>query len=141
MTIEDLQKYKFIKSEIEAMEMELHSIYYPVRSPSTSSIGSHGNSVSNPTEQAANRAMNLEDRISNKIQELRNKAEEIMDWLDTVDDPKVRASIQWHYMIGCTWKETTRKVFGEYYESTNSRKLVYNWFGRQNDGRIDNGNS
>lgn len=129
MTIDDLRKYRFIRSEIEALEIQLHDKLYNVKSPSTSSISSHGNSVSNPTEVSAFQAIEIEEEINAKMIELRNLVENIETWLDTVDDPRVRSSIRWHYLIGLKWKDTTKKVYGDFYSDNNSRILVERYFG------------
>jgi len=132
ISIQDLQAYKYMSKEIEALQLELKQLYQPIKSPKLESIGARGNEVSNPTEQALHKVLNLEYKINVKINALAEELERIQEWLDTVDDIKVRTCIQWHYLVGLTWKETTRKVLGDYCSGDNARKIVYRYFEYKN---------
>jgi hypothetical protein len=108
MTIDDLRKYQSLKNEIESLEQERMSFYYPIQSPAAN--GSHSTTPGNPTERAVHQIERIDEMIDMKIQMLRDKVEEIEHWIDTVDDHEVHSIVRWHYLLGLTWNETARHM-------------------------------
>lgn len=131
MTLDELKELDRIASSIEEMEEELEHKYNPVKSPATESIGSHGNSVSDPTEQAAMSAIQLQEKISAMKAELDSKKIIIQEWLNSIDDVNIRRSIKYRFFYrnkGKTykWKEISQIVYPGYSEFT-AKTYVYRY--------------
>lgn len=130
MTLDDLEKYRSLYAEIDALSQQIESLYNTYHSPSFSSNGGFNSEPHSPVEQALYQIQRLEDTYTSKIQELRSSAEQIERWLTTLSDPFLRSCIRYHYMLGYSWKETSQKMYG--YESYyNARKVVFRYFGRE----------
>ena len=100
ITIKDLEAYRGMAAELESLEAMRMWTYFPVSSPNGhENIGQRGNSVSNPTEQAVLRLEEIDERISQKREELSVLLERILNWVDSIEDPTIRAMIQWHYRL------------------------------------------
>lgn len=131
ITIEDLEQYRGMSSELEALTEERMWLYYPVSSPNgREQIGQRGNTVSDPTASAFRKIEAMDRRIETKRDEIIRKQSAILDWLDTVQDAEIRAMIHWHYIRGCNWRITCRKVYG-YNDYQACRKRVMRFFGRE----------
>jgi hypothetical protein len=126
MTIDDLRKYQAYKNEIESLEQEKLSFYYPIQSPAAN--GSHSTTPGNPTERAVNQIARIDEMINRKKELLRDKVEEIEHWIDTVEDPEVRAVARWHYLIGLTWNETARHNTYAVSSGESCRKIIKRYF-------------
>lgn len=127
MTLQRLREIRKLRKEIEDLERLRETFYFPVRSPASGSE-SHGTTPGDPTARALHDLERIDCRIANKIGQLREEVELVMDYLDTVEDSDVRRCIICHYMHGMTWEQTTRHVLG-YYGSDTAKKRVYRHFG------------
>ena len=132
MTIDELEQYRWISAEIDALNEQIYAMYNTYHSPSFSSSGSFNAEPHSPVESALKKIQKLERVYNSKLDNLRERAEAIEDWLYTVDDPFVRSCIRYHYLLGYTWKETSKRVYGykngNYY---NARKAVFRYFGKE----------
>lgn len=127
MTIEVLEEYYSIASNIDAIDEEIRTLYIPVASPNGKAGGGHGSEPSNPTEVSAMRIIKLKEILETERSRLYALAEEIETWLQSVDDGEIRSIIRWHYLLRCNWKVTNLKVYGypDYYYS---RKKIERFF-------------
>lgn len=131
MTLDDLEKYRSLYAEIDALSQQIESLYNTYHSPSFQSNGGGFNGeATSPVEQALHQIQRLEDIYTSKIQELRSNAQTIETWLTTLDDPFLCSCIRYHYMLGYSWKETSQKMYG-YDNYYNARKVVFRYFGRE----------
>ncbi len=131
ITIEDLEQFRGMSSELEALTEERTWLYYPVSSPNgRENIGQRGNTPSDPTASAYHKIEAMDKRIERAREEIIEKQNAILDWLETVSDREVRAMIHWHYIRGLNWKQTSRKVYG-YSDYQVARKRVMRFFGRE----------
>jgi hypothetical protein len=131
ITLADLENFKGLSSELEALVEERHWTYFPVSSPNGREvIGQRGNSVSDPTSAALRKLEKLDERIEKKRSEVADRLEAILDWLDTVEDAELRAIIHWHYLKGLDWQKTNLKVYG-YRSYQACRKRVMRYFGKE----------
>lgn len=129
ITIKDLESYRGLSAELGALEAMRRWAYYPVSSPNGhESIGQRGNSVSNPTEQALHKLEKIDERIAVKRDELAVQLEKILNWVDTIEDPTIRAMIRWHYIQGLDWGKTCLKVYG-YHSYHTCRNAVMRYMG------------
>lgn len=132
MTIDDLKAYRYMASEIEALQLQIAQLYSPVRSPNLVSIGARGNTVSDPTHRSVMLADELQRQLEEKQEALRAKAVAIEEWLNEVEDSRIRMAIRWHFLLGATWKETTRKV--DLAMSVDAmKKFFFRWFDEQKE--------
>lgn len=111
MTIEKLDKYCVISSNIEAIDKEIQSLYTPIASPN-GKTGGGSSTPSNPTERSAFRIDELRSLLEKQRQELYDLVEEIEQWLTTVEDIEIVSIIRWHYLLHLNWKQTNMKVYG-----------------------------
>ena len=130
MTIEQLEQYRGICSNIAAIKEELQAAYYPIASPTGKTEGGHGSVPGAPTERAAFKAMDLEERLTHRIAEQEGAAAEIESWLLTVADAEIESIVRWHYVIGLSWRQTTLKVYG-YGDPYRTRKKIFRYFGKE----------
>ena len=128
MTIETLEGYRGIASGVEAIEMEISTLYNPVHSPNGHEMsGSFGGSPSDPTAHSAMRIIHLKEALDEQRESMYALLEEIETWLITCEDPEVVSIIRWHYLLGLTWKQTNLKVYG-YPDYDRSRKKIMRFF-------------
>lgn len=112
MTIRELETYRGMHSEVQSITAEIETLYNPVASPNGRIQAGHSNTPSNPTEQAAMRIISRKQCLEKKKREMLNALDAIEAWLDSVEDPELRALIRWYYILGLTWKATSLKVYG-----------------------------
>jgi len=127
MTIEELKQYRGLCADIDAIWAELEAVYMPIRSPTGNTNEGHGTTPGNPTEQAAFKAMAVQERLIDQLKEQERIRLEIESWLMTVEDPELSALVRWHYIIGLTWEKTALKVYGapHYYRA---KKKIHRFF-------------
>ncbi len=129
ITIKDLEAYRGLSAELGALEAMRQWIYFPVSSPNgREQIGQRGNTVSDPTAQAVSKLAKIDEKITAKREELAAQLERITDWVDTIDDPTIRAAIRWHYIQGLDWGKTCMKVYG-YHSYHTCRSAVLRYMG------------
>lgn len=130
MTIEILEKYRGISSNIKAIQDEIESLYSPIASPNgkTDNTGFSG-TPGNPTEQAVFRILKLKERIADSVTQQSELLEVIEDWIKEIelDEPEIAAIARYHYILGNNWKQTNLKVYGypDYYRA---RKKIFRYF-------------
>lgn len=131
MTIEKLEQYKGLTSEMKALRDQIDSLYDTYRSPQLMSDGeSHSMSASNPTESAVEKILNLKELYSKKYEEALDLLAEVESWLSTVDDVEIRSICRHHYILNKSWQQTSAIVYG-YKSYYNARKRVMRYFGRE----------
>lgn len=131
MTIEKLEKYKGLTSEMKALRDQIDSLYDTYRSPQFKSDGgSHSISAGNPTEIAVEKILNLKETYSKKYEEALDLLEEVEAWFSTVDDVEIRSICRHHYILNKSWQQTSTIIYG-YPSYYNARKKVMRYFGRE----------
>jgi hypothetical protein len=130
MTIEELEQYRGMNAEINALNEEIEHMYDTYRSPSFSSTGLFNGEASSPVEQALKKIEKLNEVYTSRLSELNDKKLEIETWLRTLEDTFLIACIRFHYLRGYSWKETSKMVYG-YDNYYNARKVVFRYFGRE----------
>jgi hypothetical protein len=128
MTIETLEEYRGIASGVEAIEMEIQTLYNPISSPNGREMqGSFSGSPSDPTAHAAMRIISLRDKLDEERERMYATLENIERWLMTCEDPEIVSIIRWHYLLGLDWRQTNKKVYG-YPDYWRSRKKIVRFF-------------
>ena len=131
ITIDDLESFRGLKAELSALRKEKEEIYTWYGGIRYENIGeARGNTVSNPTEMAAMRSLQLERWINERMEEIEERLIRIGEWLDTVQSAEIRAIVHHHYILCETWEETCLNVYG--YRSTQAcRKRCLRFFGAE----------
>lgn len=130
MTIEELEQYRGLAAEIDALNEEIEHMYDTYRSPSFSTNGSLNGEAKSPVEQALKKIEQLNGVYTNRLSELNGRKLVIEEWLKTLEDTFLIACIRFHYLRGYSWKETSKKVYG-YDNYYNARKIVFRYFGKE----------
>lgn len=100
MTIEKLEQYKGLTSEMKALRDQIDSLYDTYISPQLMSDGgSHSMSAGSPTESAVEKILNLKETYSKKYEEALDLLAEVEAWLSTVDDVEIRSICRHHYIL------------------------------------------
>lgn len=130
MTIEKLEQYRGLTSEMKALSQQITSLYDTYRSPQLMSNGSHSMSAGSPTENAVAKILKLEETYRRKYEESVDLLAEVENWLSQVEDAEIRSICRHHYILNKSWLQTSAIVYGfpSYY---NSRKRVMRYFGRE----------
>lgn len=130
MTIEKLEAYRGLTSEMKALSQQITSLYDTYRSPQLMSNGSHSMSASSPTESAVGKILKLEETYRNKYEEAVDLLAEVENWLSQVPDAEIRSICRHHYLLNKSWQQTSTIVYG-YPSYYNARKKVMRYFGRE----------
>jgi len=127
MTIEQLEQYRGIVADINALQAEIDSLYDVRRSPTSDGMG-HGSTPGDPTGRAAMRIIELREQLRTEQNRWSDAVYSIETWLRTVQDSEVRSIIRWRYILGLSWKQTANQVYGttEYWDAC--RKRVRRFF-------------
>lgn len=130
MTVEKLEAYRGLTSEIKGLREQIDSLYDTYRSPQLMSNGSHSMSASSPTENAVAKILKLEKTYRRKYEDAVDLLSEVESWLSQVEDPEIRSIIRFHYILNRSWQQTSAIVSGypSYYAA---RKKIMRYFGRE----------
>ena len=127
MTIERLRQFRGIQKEVIELQREIDTLYFPISSPNGhQSMGS--SMPGNPTEQAVNRIIQLQEKAEQLTVTLSQELEDIETWLDELDDHELRAIIRAHYLLGDSWSRCTQRILNYEFSDT-AKKRVYRYFG------------
>lgn len=130
MSIEKLEAYRGLTSEMNALSQQITSLYDTYRSPTLMSNGSHSMSASSPTENAVSKILKLEETYRKKYEESVDLLAEVENWLSQVPDAEIRSICRHHYLLNKSWQETSTIVCG-YPSYYNARKKVMRYFGKE----------
>lgn len=130
MTIEKLEAYRGLTSEMKALLQQITSLYDTYRSPQLMNNGGHSMSASSPTESAVAKILKLEKIYRKKYEEGVDLLGEVENWLSQVPDAEIRSICRHHYILNKSWSQTSAIVYGypSYYPA---RKKVMRYFGRE----------
>lgn len=104
VTREDLENYQSLELLVQDLDDEIESMYDTRKSPSYNKTGATSSkSPGSPTERALRRIQYLES----KRDELVQKQDEVINFVDTISDYLVRAIVRDHYLSGLTWEATS----------------------------------
>lgn len=130
MTIEKLEAYRGLTSEMKALSQQITSLYDTYRSPQFMNNGSHSMSAGSPTESAVAKILKLEKTYQQKHDAAAELLLQVENWLSQVEDPEIRSIIRFHYILNRSWQQTSTEIYG-YPSYHNSRKRVMRYFGRE----------
>ena len=121
MTIKQLQDYYWQIKEIQALVEQIKELWHdPLISHDHVSRGTE---VSDPTRAWSLRVSALQDKLSDKKLKLETETQAVEEWVETIKDPKVSLIIRQHFLLGKTWKQTSKIAFG--YATVNASRNVF----------------
>lgn len=111
MTIRTLSRYYFIRKEIEQLREQLEELNNSViGSPTISGMpSSHSNS--SPVEQLIIKKNKLEEKLLRKTNELVEEQEYIENYLETIDDSRIRIIMRERFINCKTWEEIGKAMY------------------------------
>lgn len=113
MDIEELRRVRAIRQNADLIGEELKALYFPYTSPNAPKDGGQNpNRGSDPTVSAFHRIERKKAELAKLQAEYTQRVLEVEEWLKTVNDLEVVAIIRCHYILGKTWKETAKRVYG-----------------------------
>lgn len=131
MTIEMLEQYYGIVSNIRAIDEDIKHLYSPISSPNGRPQDGHSNTPSAPTERSAMRIIALKDQMEAERERMEQMRDEIEQWLSTCDDAEICAIVRWRFIHRKNWSEVNKQVYG--YPSYNySRRKCIRYFEKEN---------
>ena len=120
MTIETLEQYRNIRTEIKTLTAEIEAMYDTRKSPNGQEPGGHGSTPSAPTETAFRNIQAAKTKRERMRKEWERAVHEIETWLDTVQDADIRSIVRLRFVLGYSWKRTSREIYGtdSYYRAS-----------------------
>lgn len=113
MSIEKLEAYRCLTTEMKALSQQITSLYDTYRSPQLCSEGgSHSGNVGSPVENALNKILKLKQIYDHKYSEAAGLLLEVENWLSQVEDPEIRSIIRFHYILNRSWQQTSTEIYG-----------------------------
>lgn len=113
MSIDKLEQYRGLTTEMKALSQQITSLYDTYRSPQlTSDGGSHSMNVSSPTESAVVKILKLKKTYQQKYDEAADLLLQVENWLSQVEDPEIRSIIRFHYILNRSWQQTSTEIYG-----------------------------
>ena len=128
MTIETLEQYRGIMSEIKALELEIEALYDVRKSPNGKESGGYSSIPGDPTGRSAMRIIQLKEQLLAQQERWSEAALKIEQWLQTVEDAEIRSIIRWRYILGLSWKQTGKRVYGDTGASDACRMRIKRFF-------------
>ena len=92
MTIDDLEELRYLISEIKAVQQEIEGMYNTYRSPSFEKIGSSPQHAGDPTAEAVQKIMALQQKYNSMLTEMADRRDRVNSWLVGIDDQRSAAS-------------------------------------------------
>lgn len=113
MTIQDLEQYRGITAEIKALEMEIDVLYDVRRFPTVKQNPGYSSTPGDPTGRNAMKIIELKEQLLAQQERWSEAALKIEQWLQSVGDAEIRSIIRWRYILGLSWKQTGKRVYGD----------------------------
>lgn len=130
MSIDKLEQYRGLTTEMKALSQQITSLYDTYRSPQLMSDGGHSMSVGSPVETAVNKVLELKTVYEQKYEEAANLLYNIETWLSQIEDPEIRSIARFHYVLGYSWQRTNTAVCG-YPSYYTARKRLMRYLGKE----------
>ena len=113
MTIAELKNYRKLIFTIRYWKRELEDLKKGsyTRSPGLTGMPGTGE-LSDPTADRAMREEKMANRIQRLVTEQEREAERIMEWIETLDDPMMKAIIHGRYIRGRSWTAIAMAIGG-----------------------------
>ena len=127
MTLEELNRYRKLRREIKSLEDQLETLYLTPLPSAGEKMGSKPSGVSDPTRAQALKAIQYQERLKAKLDMAEAELERIEAWMETVEDPEIRAIVRMRFIVGRSWIQTTRELFGRYTSEELARVKLFRY--------------
>ena len=106
MTIKELSKYRDLKVEILQLQDRITELEQTIiGSAKITGMPFSGGTTSNPTERLGLKLAKLKTKLLKQMEELIDRETKIEDFLETVEDAKVRIIIRMRFFDGKSWND------------------------------------
>lgn len=134
MTIETLSEYRKLRTAIDALNEEIESLYNPVSSISFDRYYKQTTKdYRGSTVRALEKIEQRREALSKTLEKYTELAEQIEEWIDTIDDPMIESIVRYRYILGKSWNETSKKVYGKLGKADSCRMMVKRYIEKQGD--------
>lgn len=130
MTVEKLEAYKGLVSNMQALQQEMSALRNTYKSPVISNVGSHVMSIGSPIEGAVSKILELEKIYNKEYEAAANLLYEIETFISQIEDPEIRSIIRFHYVLGYSWQRTNTAICG-YPSYYTARKRLMRYLGKE----------
>lgn len=130
MTVDKLEAYKGLVSNMQALQQEMSALRNTYKSPVIGDVGSHVMSIGSPVEGAISKILELEKIYNKEYEAAANLLYEIETFISQIEDPEIRSIIRFHYMLGYSWERTNTAICG-YPSYYTARKRLMRYLGKE----------
>lgn len=130
MTVEKLEAYKGLVSNMQALQQEMSALRNTYKSPVISNVGSHVMSIGSPIEGAVSKILELEKIYNKEYEAAANLLYDIETFISQIEDPEIRSIIRFHYVLGYSWQRTNTAICG-YPSYYTARKRLMRYLGKE----------
>ena len=120
MTIKQLNKYRFIKKEIERIQVRLEELSSSIKSATINGMPRSGK-LSNPTEEVIIKKLKLEKKLNKSLSKLLDQEMEIEDFITNIEDPAIKVIVRMKFIDLYSWDRIAKEF---HYESSSPRKKL-----------------
>ena len=137
ITLQKLEQYRGQRKELEQLKRTIDSLADRPASIVTDSVRAshpeypyteHTIIIQGESKRAQNRRTKLLQLYGYRIMVNEKDLMEVEQWLDAVQDAKLRQLIRGHYIQGSSWRVTATKVYGAPCYEDAAKKRVYRFF-------------
>lgn len=125
MTKKDLQKLKYLDSDLRVLRRHLRQLEASLGISAMPSDGQpHGNKIGRPTEERALQLAHIVDQIRNREAMIAKVKREVWAFVLTLDDPLLRQIIILRFIDGKSWYKVAEEVGGDV--SADGCRMIFN---------------
>lgn len=128
MTIDRLRAFRKIQKDVEEMQRELDTLYFPITSPNGRMGMPSSTGPGDPTASAFHKIERTKQKLIAYQDKLADELDIIEEWTFTLEDHELAAIIRAHYLSGDPWKRCTQRILNYEFSDT-AKKRVYRYFG------------
>lgn len=115
MTIQELSKYYYLKMQIKSIKLQIKELNDSILSSIQLTGLPSSNNVSNPVQKIIIKKSLLENKLNIKMVDMLKQLEIIEDYIDTVDDERIKLIIRYRFIELLSWEEIGNNM---HYERT-----------------------
>ena len=124
MTIEELKNYRKLGYSIRYWMKELETLKKTSYTKSPQMTGMPGSGeLSDPTADRALRENKIAERIERMLREQQRECDEILAWIQTIEDPMIQTIMHARYIRGKSWTAVAHAVGG--YNTPDSVRKIH----------------
>lgn len=122
MTIEELEQITYLRNSLKDLDQRISASYDTVKSPSFTAFGGSKYNYSDPTAKSFENREKMINNYNSILIKYLGLIEKTEDFFDTIESHDVIAIMRYHYEIGLTWSETSKKMNPNVYSDSRASK-------------------